>query len=146
MGNTNILLDFYNLKIALLNSISQLVVMLGLFGKLSGIQIVLLSFFYNFGWTLNFFALVNILNKSSDSRFFDDYQIASVYLFASLFGLFGTLVLKKPPRTDAVCHSEHSAVFALLGSFFVFFTFSGTSLLFSSKISSPSSSRNFVWQ
>jgi hypothetical protein len=98
MGNTNILLDLYNLKFSLITSISQLVVLLSMLGKLSYLQLVTFSFFYNFLWPLNHYAMLNIQNKSPDLRFFDDYQISSVYLFAACFGTITMLILKKPPN------------------------------------------------
>lgn len=97
MGYTNILLDLYNLKFSLMTSISQLVVMLSMLGKLSYLQLGVFTFFYNFLWPLNHYAMINVQNKSPDPRFFDDYQISSVYLFGACFGAIAMLILKKPP-------------------------------------------------
>jgi hypothetical protein len=96
MGGSNIFLDFNNLKYALLNSISQLTVMLGLYGRLTPMQIVIQSILYNFLWNLNFFLNILAKNSSPDTRLFDDYQIANVYLFAGAYGLIVSFLLKKP--------------------------------------------------
>lgn len=95
-GGKNIYIDFYNLKFSLINAISQLVVILGLFGRLNAIQITLFSILYNFAWSVNHYLIINFQNRSPDTRFFDDYQIASVYLFAGCFGVVACLIIKKP--------------------------------------------------
>lgn len=97
MGGKTISIDLYNLKFSLINAISQLVVMLALFGKINAFQITFFSLFYNIAWSLNHYFLISRLNSSPDSRIFDDYQIASIYLFGGIFALFSSLILKKPP-------------------------------------------------
>ena len=97
LADKNINLDFYNLKFSLINAISQLVLMLGLFGRINGLQLTLLSLLYNCAWSLNHYLNISRANSSPDPRIFDDYQIASIYLFAGTFGLFSSLILKKPP-------------------------------------------------
>lgn len=146
MGGTNIYFDLYNFKICLLNSISQLVVLLSLFGKLNIAQLASFSFLYNFAWNFNCYSLFNVQNKAPDLRFYDDFQINSVYLFAGCFGLIPTIVLKKPPLTDAVQRGKNSSIFAHIGMFFLFFTFCATTILFSMKNSTPGFERNYIWQ
>lgn len=145
MGGTNILLDLYNFKFSLINSISQLVVLLALLNKLSAIQLATFSFFYNFAWNLNQYLLINIQNKSPDLRLFDDYSIASVYLFAAGFGFIAMLLIKKPNSDDnQIESSNHSAIFAHIGSFFLFLTFCATTILYPQKTLSRTLERNIV--
>ncbi len=96
MGGLEVYLDFYNLRIALANAIGQLVVLLGVFGRLSMPQVVIHSTLFNLCWNLNHFLCVLLANNSPDSRFFDDYQISSVYLFSASYGLILSLILKAP--------------------------------------------------
>lgn len=145
MGGTNILLNLYNIKYSLITSISQLVVLLGLLNKLSAIQLVTFSFFYNFAWSLNHYLLVNIQNKSPDVRLFDDYSIASVYLFGAAFGFIAMLLVKKPNSDDnQIESSDHSAIFAHVGAFFLFLAFCATTILYPQKTPSRTLERNIV--
>jgi hypothetical protein len=96
LGGQNIYLDYYNLRIALANSISQLVVVLGLFGRLNPAQIILNSLSFNFLWNLNHFLCAFLVTYSPDSRFFDDYQISNVYLFGATYGIVVSFIIKAP--------------------------------------------------
>ena len=145
MGGNLIFLDLYNLRFSLLCAVSQLVVLLGVFGRINFVQLIIFSLTYDLAWSLNNYAVFNIQGKSPDSRFYDDFQISTVYLFAACFGIFASVFLKKPPIDSSYEHSNFSSMFALLGSFFIFFTFSGTSALFSMKTSPANSVRNYVW-
>ena len=103
LGGHLIYFDFYNMKISLLCAISQLVVMLAIYGRLSLIQIITFSFVYNIFWSLNYFALVNVQSKSPDApdhRFYDDNSISSVYLYAACYGVFSFIFIKKPPKEE----------------------------------------------
>jgi len=140
MGGSKIEIDFYNLKIALANAISQLVLMLGLFGKITPPQIVISSLLFNFSWNLNHFLCAMLQQNGYDQRLFDDYQISSVYLFASTFGIAASLVMKKPFASRYFSHSNFSAIFAQLGMFFIFLSFCSTTTFFSLKFSKTSSS------
>lgn len=146
MGGKNISIDYYNLKISLLSAISQLVALLGLFGRINFIQVTLFSIFYNFCWGLNQYLLISRLNSSPDTRIFDDYQIGSVYLFAGMFGLISSLIIKKPLLTEGFLHSNFSSMFAQIGTFFIFLAFCTTTILFSQKNNSTTQVRTFVWQ
>ncbi len=88
--------DLYNIKVTFANCISQLVIFLGLFGKLSIPQIIFNSIFYNILWNLNYFLCCFLQIKGPDTRIFDDYQISQVYLFASAYSLVLSLILKRP--------------------------------------------------
>lgn len=55
LGGLNIYLDYYNLRIALANSISQLVVYLALFGRLNIFQVIFNTLLFNFAWNFNHF-------------------------------------------------------------------------------------------
>jgi len=146
MGGKNIIIDFYNMKFSLLSAISQMVALLGLFGKINFIQVIFFSIFYNLAWGLNHYLIISRLNSSPDTRIFDDYQIGSVYLFAGMFGLISSLIIKKPPLSEGFLHSNFSSMFAQIGTFFLFLSFCATTILFSQKSSSTSQARTLVWQ
>jgi hypothetical protein len=147
MGGGLIYWDLYNLKFALICAISQLVVLLAVFGRLGIIQLIVFTIFYNIVWPLNLCALINLQNKSpdTDKRFFDDNQIAATYLFAAGFGTLLMLFVKRPPKQDSFDHSDYSGVFASVGAFFIFATFCCTTILFSLKNTSPYTERNYIW-
>jgi len=69
-------------------------------GKINVIQVIILSFLYNFVWNLNHFLCVLVQMNGPDVRIFDDYQISNVYLFAGSFAIAATLILKRPPSFD----------------------------------------------
>jgi hypothetical protein len=96
LGGLSVYLDYYNLRIALANSISQLVVVLGLFGKLNIAQVILNSLLFNFLWNLNHFLCAFLVTISPDNRLFDDYQISNVYLFAATYGIVVSFIIKAP--------------------------------------------------
>ena len=108
-------------------------------------QVIIFSLLYDIVWPLNYYAVLNVHRKSPDDRFYDDYTISATFLFAACFGLFASFFLKKIKRDANFEHSDYSAVFALFGSFFIFFTFSCITVLFSMKSSPPDSVRNYVW-
>jgi hypothetical protein len=93
-------ISYYNLKIAMLNAISQLVMFTALIGRFSVMQIAATSLFYNFSWNLCHMLCVSIQRGSPDARIFDDFAISNVYLFAACFGLVVTWLIKAPPSTD----------------------------------------------
>lgn len=150
LGGQNIYIDFYNLRIVMANAISQLVTALALFGRLNPAQIILNSFGFNFCWNLNYFLCAFLATDSPDSRFMDDYQINSIYLFAACYGIIASLILKQPATSTAVefSSSSNSAVTAHLGTFFLFLAFCTTTPLFTTKYTSSGSEsqRAFIWQ
>jgi ammonium transporter Rh len=122
---------------------------MGLLGKLTPPQIVLNSVLFNFAWNLNHFLCARLQQISPDRRLFDDYQISSVYLFASSFGIVVSLLIKKPMLTRYFRHSNMSIIFAQIGTFFLFLAFCSTTTFLSLKFSKPASgeySRSYVWQ
>lgn len=106
LGGLFVFLDFYNLRIALANAIGQLIVILGVLGRLSLAQLVLHSTLFNVCWNLNHFLCVLLSTNSPDSRFFDDYQITSVHLFSATYGLLLIVFLKGPPTAQTPCFSS----------------------------------------
>ena len=92
LGGKIINLDFYYLRTALANSISQLVCYLIVFGKLNLKQITVNTILYNIAWNLNHFLCIFVQSHSNDLRIFDDYQISNVYLFATCYGLMLTVI------------------------------------------------------
>lgn len=147
-GGLNIYLDLYNLKIAFANCISQLVLFLGVFGKLSLPQIIFNTFLYNFLWNLNHFLCAHLQTISPDTRIFDDYLISNVYLFAACYALALSLILKKPTSQRMFSHNNQTIVIALLGTFFVFMSFCTSTAFFPLKFTPGQSeySRSYVWQ
>lgn len=94
-GDFSVLLDFYNLKVAFANCISQLVMLMGVFGRLNVAQVVLNTIVYNISWNLCHFLCAKLVTVGPDTRIFDDYQISNVYLFASCYALTVSLLLPK---------------------------------------------------
>jgi len=130
--------DFFNLKIALANAISQLALAMGLLGKLTPPQIVLNSLLFNFAWNLNHFLCALLQQNCPDQRLYDDYQISSVYLFAASFGIMVSILIKKPMLTRYFRHSNMSSILAQIGTFFLFLSFCATTTFFSLKFFTPS--------
>lgn len=123
-----------------------MVALLGLFGRINFIQVTLFSIFYNFCWGLNHYLILSRQNSAPDTRIFDDYQIASVYLFGGMFGLISSLIIKRPPLSEGFLHSNFSSMFAQIGTFFLFLSFCATTILFSQKNNSTTQVRTYVWQ
>lgn len=147
-GGLSIYLDLYNLKVAFANCISQLVVFLGVFGRLSLPQIIFNTFFYNFLWNLSHFLCSYLQTIGPDTRIFDDYLISNVYLFGACYALALSLILKKNSSQRVFCHSNQSVIIALLGTFFVFLSFCTTTAFFPLKFTPGQAeySRSYVWQ
>ena len=146
-GGLTVFLDLYNIKVAFANSISQLVMLLGVFGRLNAVQVVLNTILYNTYWNLCHFLCVKLLKVSPDTRIFDDYQISNVYLFASCYAIMLSLILPKRTKKD-LSHSKPSAILALLGTFFIFLSFCATSTLFPLKFTPGQAeyARSYIWQ
>lgn len=146
-GELYIYVDFYNLKVAFANSISQLVMLLGVFGKLSAVHVVVNTILYNITWNLCHFLCILLEINSPDTRIFDDYQINNVYLFAACYALVLSLIMKSHPK-KSLSHSSQSIVLALTGTFFVFLSFCATSTLFPLKFTPGQAeySRSYIWQ
>lgn len=135
MGGTYIYLDLYNLRVALANSIAQLVTALALFGRMNPVQVIINSFGFNFCWNLNYFLCAFLAIDSPDSRIYDDYQINSIYLFAACYGLIASFFLRQPATalTPEFSSSNNSTVTAQIGTFFLFLAFCATSTLYTTK-------------
>ena len=149
LEGSNVQLDFYNLKLVLASSISQLVVAMAIFGKMNAVQVILHSMLYNFMWTFNFFLCVVLQENGPDDRLFDDYQISMVYLFGACYGLMASLVNSKPPLVEQFSSTRQSALLSALGAFFMFLSFATTSVFFSLKFSATvttESALTYVWQ
>ena len=144
----NIYLDLYNLKVAFANCISQLVVFLGVFGRLSLPQIIFNTFLYNFLWNLSHFLCSHLQTIGPDTRIFDDYLISNVYLFGASYALALSLILKRSSSQRIFCHNNQTVIIALLGTFFVFMSFCTTTAFFPLKFTPGQAeySRSYVWQ
>jgi hypothetical protein len=132
------------------NAIAQLVTALALFGKLNPAQLVLNSLGFNFCWNLNYFLCAFLAIDSPDSRFVDDYQITTIYVFAACYGIIASLIIRQPATTTAVefSSSSNSAVTAHLGTFFLFLAFCSTTPFYTAKYTSSGSEseRALIWQ
>jgi hypothetical protein len=146
-GGLTIFLDLYNLKVAFANCISQLVMLLGVFGRLSMAQVAFNTIFYNIAWNLCHFLCAMLQMNGPDTRIFDDYQISNVYLFAACYSLIVGVLVPNYSR-KALTHNSSSIVFALLGAFFVFLSFCVTSTLFPLKFTPGQAEypRSYIWQ
>lgn len=149
-SSTDILVSFYGMRVSLLNAISQLVVFYGLFQRLNAGQVFIFSTVYQICWTLNYFlnAQVAAVQPDSAKRLMDDYAISQVFLFGSVFAIFSSLFLKKPPREDlamgkALPHqnlvnpqtnnNDISLITSIIGTFLLFLTFMGITVCFPIK-------------
>ena len=146
LDSSVISLDFYNLRMVLACSISQLVAMMALFGKLNIVQLILNSVLFNLFWTLNYFVCVLLNTHSPDDRLFDDYQVAMVYLFGGCFALMASLTTLKPPLVEQFSSNKKTSVIAALGGLFLFLSFCTSSSFFSMKYhTSTDTARSLVW-
>lgn len=136
------------MKTTVANCISQLVIFLGVFGKLTISQIILNSLFYNILWNLNYFLCAKLQMLSPDTRIFDDYQISHVYLFGSAYSLILCLLLRKPLVKKSINYHSMSIVLAILGTFFIWMSFCTTTTFFPLKFTPGQAeySRSYVWQ
>jgi hypothetical protein len=146
-GGLTIFLDLYNLKVAFANCISQLVMLLGVFGRVSMAQVVFNTILYNITWNLCHFLCALLQTNGPDTRIFDDYQISNVYLFAACYSLAVALLLPSHSR-KTLPHSSSSIILALTGTFFVFMSFCVTSTLFPLKFTpgQVEYARSYIWQ
>jgi hypothetical protein len=150
LGGLWVYLDYYNLRIALANAIAQLVVILGVFGRLNATQLVFHSILFNFAWNLNHFLNVLLVRNSPDLRFFDDYQISNVYLFAATYGIVLSFFVRSPPtaETSDFSSTANSSILAHIGTFFLFLAFCATTTMFSAKYTfvNVDFARLYLWQ
>ena len=135
LGGENAYLDFYNLKISLANAISQLVVILIVYGKLSIVQITFQTIIFNICWNLNYFLCVYLSINSSDPRIFDDYQISCVYLFGGFYAIILMFFFTNEHQIQRSLFMayHHTSIMSLVGNFFLFLSFCGTTMLFATK-------------
>ena len=94
-SGSDIEVDLYNLKVALANAISQLVVYLYIYGRVNILQVIIHSFVFNFLWNFNYFLCLDLQNEGPDERVLDDYMINFVYLFGTAYGLVLGLFTRK---------------------------------------------------
>ena len=78
-------------------AISQLVVILAVFGKLTLTRLIWNWLLFNFFWTLTHFICLLLQTEAPDTRLWDEYSINNVYVFAACYGLILAVILKKPP-------------------------------------------------
>ena len=149
-SSTQVLISFYNMRISLLNAISQLVVFYGLYQRLNAGQIFFFSTVFQVCWTLNFHLNTSIADIQPDAgkRLMDDYAISQVFLFGSVFALVAGIFVKKPPRNDLTMgkalpdrqlvnpqtnNNDVSLIVSVLGTFLLFITFMGITICFPAK-------------
>lgn len=142
------MVEFYNVKISFANAISQLVAILGLFGKLNIPQTIFFTILYNLGWNLCHFITVLLQIHSPETRIVDDYQISNVYLFAAVFSFIASFFLRASTTSRHQPYSHSSKILALAGSFFVFLSFCTTTTFFPVKFTPAQAeyARSYIWQ
>jgi len=130
-GGQDIYVDFYNLRVMLAAAISQMVVVLAVIGRVSLVDVVLNSIFFNFSWNLCRFLCVKLESISPDPRIFDDYAINNVWIFGAFYGVIWALLLRKPTTssTGSYSSSPMGVILASLGTFFLFLSFAITLML-----------------
>ena len=150
MSTTTVLISFYQMRISLLNAISQLVVFYGLYQRLNAGQIFLFSTIYQICWTLNFHlnTLIADVQPEGQKRLMDDYAINQVFLFGSVFAIVAGFLVKKPPRQDMaigkslpgrpvvnsqINNNDVSLIVSVLGTFLLFITFMGITICYPVK-------------
>ena len=150
LSSLTVHISFFDMRISLLNAISQLVVFYGVYQKLNVAQTFLLSIFFQILWTLNFALNVHVTFTQPDfnRRLMDDYAINQVFMFGSLFGLIVSFINKRPPRDDyslgvglprhmqnysQARGSEAPLIVSLLGTFLLFLTFMGITICYPIK-------------
>lgn len=125
--------------------------LLALYGRINFSHLIINSFLFNFVWNLNHFLCSQLVLSSPDDRFFDDYQITSVYLFSAVYSAVVSLFLKMPKTSLPEHKSQNSNVLILLGNFFLFLAFCTTSTLYPVKNSAISTHakdelvRTYAW-
>lgn len=123
---------------------------LALFGRLNSGQIILNSLGFNLTWNLGYFLCAFLVLRGPDSRFFDDYQISCVYLFAGCYAAAVGQILPRPVASSIpqFVSSINSSLTGQLGSFFLFLGFCATTTLYSVKytLGSAEATRALIWQ
>ena len=125
--------------------------LLALYGRINFSHLIINSFLFNFVWNLNHFLCSRLVLSSPDNRFFDDYQITSVYLFSAVYSTVVSFFLKRPKASLPEHKPQNSNVLILLGNFFLFLAFCTTSTLYPVKNSvtsvyaSDESVRAYAW-
>jgi hypothetical protein len=94
--------SYSTIKLSLLCAISQLVVYIGIIGKLTIYKMILTSLIFNLFWSLNYFLCALLFRSSPDVRFFDDYSTNMVYLFAGIYGLIMASDLKSSEKLETI--------------------------------------------
>lgn len=150
LSGTKAYTTFFDMRMSLLNAISQLVVFYGVYQKLNVAQTFLFSVMFQVFWTLNFHLNAQLVANQPDDtkRLFDDYTINQVFLFGAVFGLVVSFINKKPPREDYALGvglprhmlrypgsrgSEVPLIVSLIGTFLLFITFMSISIFFPIK-------------
>ncbi len=102
--------------------------MTGLIGRVSIPGILGSQILFNFFWNLNLHlnVLLSEANNPKSLVYMDDYGLYFVYLFGAVFGLLACL-LNRSNHEDRDKQSDRiSTVYGMLGSAFLFCTFSFT--------------------
>lgn len=132
--NSQIGINYTNLKLALNCAISLLLVQLAMVGRLKVYTTLYSSLTLILGWNANYALCVSLMRRSADVRFFDDYSVGMVYLFGGVAALLISLDVKSPLRLKQ-SHKQkgYPRMVAYLGVFFMWMSFALTSPLLGTK-------------
>ena len=115
-------------KLANLCSVSYLIAMTGLVGRISISGIYLSIVLFNILWYLNLYLNI-LLSQTKNLKplvYLDDYGTYFVYLFGAVYGLLCCLFNKVSHSENDQRRDKLSTVYHLIGSAFLFCTFSLT--------------------
>ena len=137
LGGNLISINYGSLKLSLTCAISQLLIYLSIIGRMQIYKIVFSSLIFIFMWNLNYFLCVTLLKISPDSRFFDDYSISMVYVFAGTNSFLMSLDVSSRLIFKKSHHSTkgYPKIISFLGLFFIWLSFCFTNSIIGLKAS-----------
>ena len=115
-------INFWNMKVAMLCSIAQLLMYFAILGRIQIYKVMVANIFFIFAWTLNYAIVTHMYTKSFDSRINDDFSIDFTYLYGGFAGLVA--ILDTPSRLVGKIrsrrfHPQYPKILAMLGNIFL---------------------------
>lgn len=117
--------NYSNMKLSISCAISQLLLYLSVIGRMQIYKTIFSSFIFIITWNINYFLCSNLLTQSPDSRFYDDYSISMVYLFAGCNALLISLDVPSNLKLITAKHKQtnYPKIISFLGVFFLWLSF-----------------------